>query len=124
MFKPPRDLLKEYLSTKLKLEQTRQRQARLETIESLTLRLLRWCDARFEFLHHLWVYGLALMVSLMVFNPTYGWVNLAVVPVQVFFLGGIIALAELPLMLALSLLWGIGSAMTAWVWKSAAKTKQ
>lgn len=124
MFKPPRDLLKEYLSTKLALEQTRQRQSQLAAVESLTLRLLRWCDAHFELLHHLWVYGLALVVSLMVFNPTYGWVNLAVVPVQVAFLGGIIALAEVPLMLALSLLWGIGSALTARVWKSAAKTRQ
>ena len=39
MFKPPRDLLKEYLSTKVALEQTRQRQARLEAFESITLRL-------------------------------------------------------------------------------------
>jgi hypothetical protein len=85
-------------------------------------RLLRGCDTHFELLHHLWVYGLALVVSLMVFNPTYGWVNLAVVPIQVAFLGGIIALAELPLMLALSLLWGIGAALVARVWKSATKT--
>jgi hypothetical protein len=45
-----------------------------------------------------------------------------VVPIQVAFLGGIIALAELPLMLALSLLWGIGAALVARVWKSATKT--
>lgn len=124
MFKPPRDLLKEYLSSRPELEKTHQRQACLDAVSSLALRLLRWCDAHFGLLHHLWVYGLALIVSVMVLEPSYGWVNLAVVPVQVAFMGGIIALAELPLMLALSLIWGIGAAMTAWVWKSVAKTRQ
>lgn len=118
MFKPPRDLLQEYLSTKSKLDLTRQRQERLNAVESLTLRLLRRVDAHFEMLHHFWVYGLALIASLMVFNPTYGWVNLAVLPVQVVVLGGIIALTELPLMLALALLWGIGSTLTAKLWKA------
>ena len=124
MFKPPRDLLKEYLSTRPALEKRRQRQTRWDTDEALTLRLLRWFDAHFEQLHHVWVYGVALALSLMFLNPDYGWVNLLIVPVQVAFLGGIIGLTELPLMLALALLWAIGSTLTAWVWKTAAKNRQ
>lgn len=117
MFKPPRDLLKEYVSARQAQEQARQLDARLEAVQSRTLRLLRWCDAHFSLLHHLWVYGMALVVSLLVLNPTYGWVNLAVVPVQVVFLGALIAVAELPLMLALSLIWAVGSTLMAWAWK-------
>lgn len=63
----------------------------------------------------MWVYGLAFALSMAVLKPSYGWVNLAVVPVQVVFLGAIIALAELPLMLAFSVLWGVGVVVREWV---------
>lgn len=123
MFNPPRDLLKEYLSAGIQAEQVRQRAARLEGVESLTLRLLRWCHAHFSVLHHVWVYGLAFVVSMMVLQPAYGWINLAVVPVQVLFPGAIIAVAELPLMLVLSVLWDVGSALVAWIWKAVTKQR-
>lgn len=74
-------------------------------------------------LHHVWVYGLAFVVSMMVLQPAYGWINLAVVPVQVLFLGAIIAVAELPLMLVLSVLWDVGSALVAWIWKAVTKQR-
>ena len=67
----------------------------------------------FKWLHHVWIYGLALLVSLSVFKPSYGWVNLVVVPVQVVFLGAIIGLAELPLMLGLTVMWSVGSVLLA-----------
>jgi hypothetical protein len=111
MFKPPRDLLNEYLSAKEVIGQLHQCGVRSKAQDSLTWRCLRWVEAHFELLHHFWVYGLALMVSLMVFNSSFGWVNLVVIPVQVVIVGGIITLTELPLMLLLSLLWGIGTTM-------------
>ena len=39
------------------------------------------------------------------------------------FSGAIIAVAELPLMLVLSVLWDVGSALVAWIWKAVTKQR-
>lgn len=105
MFGQARDPLREYL------------QARRATllpapgaVPPTAWRVVNWCLGHWEFLHHVWTYGLALAISLMVFNPAYGWVNLAIVPVQVLFLGSVIALMEWPTLLLLIVLWNVAAA--------------
>jgi hypothetical protein len=115
MFNCPQDLLNDYLNHCA--QPPLGWAARFDRVERAVQRVKRWFDAHWETLHHVWVYGLAFALAMYVLNPDYGWVNLAIVPVQVVFIGALIGLVELPTMLILIAVWAVLSALGAQAWR-------
>ena len=124
MFKKPYDPLNAYLAKSAAQAKQQRLNASLDGVETRVLRFLGWFDRHCALLHKVWIYGVALTLSCWWVNLSYGWVNLVIIPVQTLFLGAVVAVVELPTMLALAALWGILSVGVARFWQAVRRQTQ
>lgn len=93
MFKQPHDPLQDYL---------RSRQPRREEAARRRLRVAwQWANRHKETLQMVWYYGVGLALSIYAFD----WPDMWVAPIVALFMMPLIALAELPTLLLITLIW-------------------
>jgi len=59
-------------------------------------------DSHGELLHHIWTFSIAFAVTCYALSPLTDWKHYVAVPIVTLFMGPVIAIAELPAMLILS----------------------
>lgn len=94
MFNKPRDPLQEYLDA---------RQPPRPRLSGRLKLAWQWIKQHDEALHHAWCYGIGLFVAVSVTE----WPNMWVTPIVALFMAPVIALAELPTLLVITVIWSL-----------------
>jgi hypothetical protein len=115
MFHRPKDPLSDYLQITTASKSSVG--AKMDGLEQTLQRFIQWFNQHYEVLHKVWIYGIAFGLSCYWINWAYGWVNLAIIPVQTVFIGALIAVVEFPTMLVLAFAWSMASVFGGQLWR-------
>lgn len=102
MINRPKDPLKEYMAFHAASEA-----AVATSIEKESPGIWSFLDQHYELLHHIWTFSIAFVVTCFALYPFTDRKHYAAVPIVTLFMGPVIAIAELPAMLVLSMVYAV-----------------